>query len=773
MSANPLMPLPAGPEALTGAPATSRFTPVDPLRLLRQHTRLLIVTAIIGVVLGVGIYVALRLLSPGYTTYAQLVVNPPPGNPWSVTPEAGAMQTDAISSYIQNQVVLLKSNDIIDSALKDPVLRQTAWFRSFGGAVPKRPANYDSLSDAAKAKIDSSIAAAEGARISDVREYLQRHALNASPIRGSTLIQVSLTGRDPSDLPTVLDIILDSYFSRLQQDKDSSNADLRATYFAEEKRAEEDLSNISARQKQYVIENDIPNLQSQLNDAQISYQTVAQREAELRVLKQQAADAYQSLVAAQQQGTLAPSATDVAMAEHDPALAQRDEKLRQLREEREVALHRFGENHYYVKDLDRRIIAAEQERKIEFDRLLAQQMQVTISQAKSQVDSYEAQLQGLQPTLDQARLRMRDLSLKIKGYDDLVEQYKAAQDRRDQAQKMVQDVRILGSRTDSTRVSRQQNPIRAELTFPPKPYITVPGVTLLTLFLVGAFIYLREMLDQRIKSPSDVKLLPNVELLGVLPETTDDPSSPARVESVVQDDPAGLMAESFRQLRTALLTQMDRRGYKTLGVASPQPECGTSSVASNLAMSLAYIGRKVLLLDANLRRPNQHYIFGLAQQPGLVEVLRGTASAEAVIFHKVEPNVDILPAGDVRDVPPEMLEGAAFRGLISQLERTYDLIIIDCPPALLASDCQMLAKHVDAFLLVLRAMEDKRSMVGRMLRQFEGLRADVLGAVLNRARHAAGGYFKETYTEFYRYRNGDGRKTPAKPKSPEPAKTEA
>ncbi len=363
----------------------------------------------------------------------------------------------------------------------------------------------------------------------------------------------------------------------------------------------------------------------------------------------------------------------------------------------------------------------------------------------------EAQLMGLRPRLDEARERMRDLSQKIQAYENLAQQLRLASERRDKSNLMLDDERVRRSRPDFVRIRLQMAATTPRLSSP-RYDIVIPGVTMLCLAAVVGGLYLRETLDQRVKSPADIKLFTDLELLGVLPEATEDPSSPARVESVVQDDPAGLMAESFRQIRTAVVAQMDKRGHKSLLVVSPGAGSGASSFSSNLAMSMGYVGRKVLLLDANLRRPNQHYIFGMPQQPGLVELLRGTTTLEQAIFHKVEPSVDILPAGDVRDIPPEMLEGAAFRALLGQLEKNYDNIVIDCSPALLTSDCQMIAKHADALVVVVRAGTDKRGMIGRMIRQVEGARAVMLGLVLNRAKASAGGYYKQTYEEFYRYR---------------------
>lgn len=729
MTANPLapmqVPLPLSPSP---GPVAARMTPVDPLKLLRQHVRLLVGAAVVGLVLGIITWGVWYLIWPRYTSQSQLVATSPLTSPYDLAAEVGgaAISTEAMNAYIQNQIIRLRSDDVITDALRNPELRLTNWFVS----------------------LDSD----DGERFRKAKEALQEKGqLRASHIRGSTTIIVSFSGKETSELPKILDIIVNVYLSKLRNESDNTATGLRQIFVQERKRAEDDIVEIQNRIKLFMQENDLPNLQPQLNESQIAYQLIADQEAKLRVAMQAAKDAFGAMTASTAQKRFTHAPEEIAQIERDPSVATRDERIRQLREERETQLYRLGENHFYIRELDNKIAATQVERKREFDRLLLEREQVMLAETRKQAEGMEAQLAGLRPRLDEARERMRDLSQKLQAYDNLAQQLKLASERRDKANLMLDDERVRRSRPDFVRIRMQMAATLPKLSSP-RYEIVIPGVTMMCLALVAGGLYLRESLDQRVKSPTDVKLFTDLDLLGVLPESTEDPSSPARIESVVQDDPTGLMAECFRQLRTGVVSQMDKRGHKSLLIVSPGAGSGVSSIASNLAMSLGYAGRRVLLLDANLRRPNQHYIFGIPQQPGLVELLRGTTTLDQAIFHKVEPSLDILPAGDVRDVPPEMLEGASFRAVLGQVEKSYDLIIVDCSPSLLTSDSQMLAKHVDAMVVVVRAMSDKRGMIGRMIRQMEGARAVVLGLVLNRAKASAGGYFKQTYEDFYKYR---------------------
>ena len=289
----------------------------------------------------------------------------------------------------------------------------------------------------------------------------------------------------------------------------------------------------------------------------------------------------------------------------------------------------------------------------------------------------------------------------------------------------------------------------------------MPAIALLVMGLIGGVVVLREMLDQRVRSPMDLKLMPDANLLGLVPHAKEDPSGGGMAERTVERTPTGLLAESYRQIRTAVLSKMDRRGYKTLVCVSAQPEAGTSTFIQNLATSLAYNGRSVLIIDANFRRPSQHKLMETGNERGLIDLLKDNAEAEDVIVSHPDTSLSLLPTGRAADSPPELLEGAAFRGLLGQLETQYDIILIDTPPALLTSDSQLLSKHVDAIAVVVQAGTDKRGMLSRMLAQLDGQRADVLGIVLNGVKSSAGGYFRKSYEDFYRYRedNTGGRRS--------------
>jgi Mrp family chromosome partitioning ATPase len=159
----------------------------------------------------------------------------------------------------------------------------------------------------------------------------------------------------------------------------------------------------------------------------------------------------------------------------------------------------------------------------------------------------------------------------------------------------------------------------------------------------------------------------------------------------------------------------------------------------------------VLIVDCNFRRPRQHELADLTNDAGLVDVLRGQSEIVPLIAPLAGTNLSVMSTGQAQYAEPELLESDRFRAMLTELERQFDVVLLDAPPTLLTSEARMLAKQVDAVVGVVRADREKRGMVGRMLRQLAGHRAEVLGLILNGARSASGGYFRTSYQAFSRY----------------------
>ncbi len=737
MNANPLSPIPATDTLRTASPHTpdspNRFTTVDPLRVLREHLWLLVATAVLSVGLGVGVYFGWAWLAPRYTSETRLTVSGGISDPYQLRQQAegwGHMAMELIDAIITNQIQRLMADDVLDGALKRDDVRATDWFKKYG----------DSQS---------------GGSATEAREEL-RDSLYAGRIRNSTLILVKFTADNPNDPPVILDAVVSIYLNKVLTGSEGEQEKIRQAFLRDRNRAEEDQNQIEEQLRQFTIQNDLPALESRNHEATIAYKLLSEERAKYEVALQSARDAYSALLASVNAGSEGYSPQQLAEAEADPSVVFRKQRLSSLREERDVLLERFGPNHRSVRQADLQITMAERERDRQIQELLRKRQTIALEEAKSAIDSLESQLASLLPKIEENRNQLRDLGLRFQEYKRIEERAKIASDRRALVEERLNAMRTQSDRPDVVQVRQDfGGATEAEMSMPPDPPFTVAGTVFLMVGLVLGVVFVKESLDQRIKSPADVAQLPNCPLLGVIPDVTEDPSNPDRIEGVVSVNPTGLIAEAFRQVRTALMTPMERGGHRTLLVVGAQAHSGTSAVVNNLAIGMAVHGKKVLVLDANYRRPAQHQLFGATPEPGLIEVLSESATFDEAVAQVESPPLDLLPVGHAPNAIPEIFESTKFKQLLDQLKGRYDVILIDAPPALLTSDSTLMIKHVDAVAVVVRAMEDMKGMITRMVRQLDSQHTgDLLGVILNGVRSSAGGYYRKNYKAFYHYRQG-------------------
>jgi len=180
------------------------------------------------------------------------------------------------------------------------------------------------------------------------------------------------------------------------------------------------------------------------------------------------------------------------------------------------------------------------------------------------------------------------------------------------------------------------------------------------------------------------------------------------------------------------------------------PGSGTTSAALNIAACEAAVGRKVLLLGANMRRPGLMKALGLPMgTPGLGDVLAGADPASVVVNAK--PNIDVLGAGTPQSRVFERLNGAAMDNLLQWARDRYDLVLVDAPPSVVAGETLTLANKVDASMIVARAWQDQRGLVMKLASQLMDSRSTLLGTMLNGMRMTAGGYLRKNALAMAKY----------------------
>jgi capsular exopolysaccharide synthesis family protein len=282
--------------------------------------------------------------------------------------------------------------------------------------------------------------------------------------------------------------------------------------------------------------------------------------------------------------------------------------------------------------------------------------------------------------------------------------------------------------------------IPTQMSFP-KIYIMVPAGIVLVVGLVTGLAFLLEMIDQRVKSPADIASLPSVRVLGMIPHVSEDPAKIDAPERVFAEQPMTAMAESYRQVRGAVVKRMRAGHHRSLLVVPAMPGSGATSVVSNLAQSLAAADNRVIIVDANMRRPHLHEVFGLPLGPGVGDVLAGRPLGE-VAQPTGTANLRVVTAGESASRQLEALATGAIAKLINQAAAEADYVILDVAPATVSGDAQALAQVVDSTMLVARAFGETRGQIGRLSRELHEQPAEYLGVLVNAARSASGGYLR-------------------------------
>ena len=200
---------------------------------------------------------------------------------------------------------------------------------------------------------------------------------------------------------------------------------------------------------------------------------------------------------------------------------------------------------------------------------------------------------------------------------------------------------------------------------------------------------------------------------------------------VVAHDPFDGEAEILRDLRTQLLLHWVNGERKVLAIVSPDAGDGRSFVAANLAVVFAQLGEKTLLIDADLRSPRQHRIFGITDGVGLAHVLRGRAGIEVAERVAYFDNLTVLAAGAAPPNPLELLSRAELPGLLSEVRKNFTVILIDTPAGARGSDAQVVSARADGVLMVARQNRTKVTDLERLRRTVAACNVQVVGTVLN------------------------------------------
>jgi capsular exopolysaccharide synthesis family protein len=282
-----------------------------------------------------------------------------------------------------------------------------------------------------------------------------------------------------------------------------------------------------------------------------------------------------------------------------------------------------------------------------------------------------------------------------------------------------------------------------------------PGGTILG-FISGIGLALAlELLNDLVRTPRDVARFLNIPLLSAIPDRDEDKQvRDTDLCHVVHRAPYSIISESYRRCRTSIELSGSESPMRALLVSSGAAGDGKTSVAVNLAATFVTGNKKVLLIDSNFRRPSLQTIFPKPVEQsklGLSSLLLGQCGYQEAIRPSGIEDLDIIDSGPMPANPAELLSTLRMEELIKEQRKNYDYIIVDGPPVLLVSDAKILAKIVDATVLVFNASSTRRGAAQRTIRELKTVNANIVGCVLFAVRVLKGGYFQEQFRSYQEY----------------------
>lgn len=362
-----------------------------------------------------------------------------------------------------------------------------------------------------------------------------------------------------------------------------------------------------------------------------------------------------------------------------------------------------------------------------------------LKQQLEEIDHRDAELTKLYDSESKAVKDITKFIVDDQSLNDELERLKA------QWNAIVNNVSHLDLTRDSQDYSMKLlAPVREEWSL--KRYLKIVGaVTGFVLAMFAGIIFLREWRDTSIKSVADIrKLADGAQVLGSVPQfdaslTEVDPDVPLQPSLCYFHRPGSVEAESYRNVRTALFAGLNPR-QKVIQVSSPEPGDGKSTFISNLAIALAQSGKRVLLLDADLRRPTIHQLFHARQDVGTTEVLSGEIQLINAVQDCPVQNLWLLTSGVSPSNPAETLMSPRFDALLAEARREFDFVLVDTPPLLVVSDPCIVASRTDGLLLVVRTNKNSRLALRQANHRLRQHDIELFGIVANGVTDPSGKY---------------------------------
>ena len=732
-SAPPVTYVPGGPAATVGgAPMTGS----DVWRVIRANLILIIIMVALS---GVGGYFLNRFLAqnfPQYTATGYLQIRTQLMKD-AVKDTSDDLADQGVVRLARTQAALLQTDTLFANVLKkNGRLRETKWFAKFTEIDPATN----------KPRID----------IKEAREYLQDY-FRVAPVPDSELLAARFSWRDQKDCKIVIEEIVNEHLAQQRLQSERRLADQTKVLRDMSDRYAKQVNMIGERVRGRIVELTKAGLGGQLNTNRFS-----EKDQRMRALIEDWIEANGEAAEAKEMAESVTkkiqSGQKVSVVEQD---VEQDPKVSRLATElststvRLAALRaRYLPESREIKDAEAFVEALRNELENQRAQLRIEYTSQYLDKISGIAESRASAAASLNAQIEKIREELSTLSRELALYLIDEEDEKSLRELQTEVNNRLRDVELTLNPENQTRIDWAPNghPETPDLPSFPRLAITLPLSLLLGLGLALGIAFLREFLDDTVRSPRDVARVGQMNLLGMISDENDDPQV-ANAKLPIFDAPHSLTAEQFRQVRTRLAHAAALDTTRSIMVTGPSPMDGKTTVAANLAAGLALNGRRVLLVDGNFRRPEIHRLFGFGNDKGFSDVLNGTAAFEDVVHVTRVPNLAIMTSGPKPMNATELFESQLLIDFIERALEEYDHVIFDSGPFLVVSDAVAMAPRVDGVVTVVRAHAESRGLLLRMREALRQVKAEHIGVVLNAVRAQGGGYYRRNIKTYYLYNN--------------------
>lgn len=563
------------------------------------------------------------------------------------------------------------------------------------------------------------------------------------PIRNTNVVQVKVQAEDPKEAAETANALAEAYIASTVERRTRQAFSTKAFIARQLGPLQEDLRKSEEALSRYKAEKGIVTLSE---EADRILQQLTQAEIERGKLQAQRQEA-EAILALLQQPRRDPSQPLVISTAGipNPVLADLARRLTDLELKRANLSQTYTERHPSVRLLEAQIQEAKGK--------LTQEVEAALNTLREReralggvLRRYEAKLKGL----PQAELGLVGLLRTSKVSEEL---YTFMLQKHEEAR--IAEASEIGSARVVDLAIPPKTPIKPRT----KRNMLFGGVVGLMLGIGLAFF--QEYLDRSVRSVGDLERRVNLPVFGVIPEIPDSVPTGRRRRIarpnpfllITQIGPRAPALEAYRSLRTNIQFAAPEAPARTFLLTSPGPREGKSTTVANLAIALAQMGGRILLVDADLRKPVLYELFQSPREAGLSEILVGNLHWRDGIRPTEVQNLHFLPSGHLPPNPAELLGSKRMKLLLQELAQNYEVILLDSPPVLLFTDASILGSMVDGVFLVVRAGETTPEAISRAKALLSAVNAKVIGAILNSVRleDSGGLYGYPRYHDYSHY----------------------